>query len=373
MIRPQRTLHGALLALLALVACTPGREGGSWDGWERQHVQAATFFQLWHQGDARLLLTFGPGGETDTTGLFVVGGEASMALPPGAVHLAAPLRQVALLSTTHASFLSALGLADAVVGCAHVGRLRDPLVKARADAGAIAEVGAAEGLDRERVLVLAPEALFVYPYGTEADRGSFGALPMIPVAEYLERDPLGRAEWIRVFGVLMGKEEEAAGLFRGIAGRYEQAKAMVPPGAQRPRVFFGSSWKGAWSIPSGRSYMAHLIADAGGDYLFADREAPGNIGVALEQVLQTGVQADFWGRIIDLERAVTESDVAGDDGRIRALPAFAKHGAFYANSRESDIFGQAGLEPDVVLLDLVQVFHSGLLGDRVPVYFRAVQ
>lgn len=362
-----------LLLLGALSACGPQAKQDVWAGWEAVPVDHAEFFQLKHRGADRMLITFGPGGIGDTTGIFIVSPGPGGDGPDGAVWIEGAVSRVALLSTTHASFISALGAADAVVGCAHLDRLRDPEVVRRAEAGDITEIRSAEGVDREKVLMLAPGALFVYPYGGEANLTAMGRLPVVPVAEYLERSPLGRAEWVRAFGMLLGRDGPAEELFSGIVDRYGRAKAKVPREGMSPRVFFGSSWKGTWSVPSGNSYMAHLITDAGGRYLFAERTDPGNIDINLEQVLEAGMRADRWGRIIDLERNVTEADVAGDDGRIQALPAFQGHGAFYANSRESDIFGQAGLEPDVVLQDLIRIFHPDLPSDRVPVYFRPVQ
>lgn len=373
MSRIWRRMARAALLPLALAACKPPARQAGWAGWERVPPHAAAFFQVWERGADRLLITFGPGGETDTTGLFAVADGGGPGLPRGAVRLPRPLGRVALLSTTQASFIAALGRTETVVGCAHPDRLRDPHVRALADAGKIAEIGGAGGLDREKVLMLAPQALFAYPYGAEVNVAALGRLPVIPVAEYLERDPLGRAEWVRAFGVLLGEEERAAEVFDGIVRRYEQAKAGLPVDTGGPKVFFGSSWKGTWSVPPGNSYMAQLIRDAGGRYLYADRQAPGNIDLDLEQVLQGGRPAACWGRILDLERPVTKADVAGEDGRILALPVFQGHGVFYANSRESDLFGQAGLEPDVILLDLIGIFHPALRGGREPVYFKPVQ
>lgn len=345
-----------------------------WQGWQRDTVFHARFFQLWHGEGRRMLLTFGPGGTADTTGIFVVGkaGDGGAA-PRGAVVLEHPLARVALWSTTHASFLSALGRAEAVVGCAYTKRLRDPQVAALARAGKVAEIAMADGLDRERMLQLAPEALFTYPYGTEGKSDALGSLPAVPIAEYLEPAPLGRAEWVRAFGLLMGDEGRAREVFNGIAARYEAAKASVPREETAPAVFFGSSWKGTWSVPAGNSYMAHLIADAGGRYLFADRPAAGNVDIGLETVLTAGAQARLWGRILELDRPVTKADVAGDDHRVLALPVFGGPGVFYGNSTESDLFGQAALEPDAVLKDLIGIFRPAMAMGRKPVYFKLLQ
>jgi iron complex transport system substrate-binding protein len=365
----------ALFATLFFAGCGgQNRPTFSWAGWEQQPMQYAHYFQLWKKGNQHVLITFGPGGTADTTGLFVLGDDHSaVACPPGALHLRSTFRRVALLSTTHASFISALGQATDVVGCAHTDRLRDTAVAALARSGRVMEIGSADGVDKEKLLALAPDALFIYPYGTKEKALMLGSIPLIPVAEYIEEHPLGRAEWVRAFGLLLGKEAEADSLFGEIAGRYRTALARVPSDGQAPVVFFGSAWKGAWSVPAGNSYMARLIGDAGGKYLFADRKADGNMDLSLETVLEQGAAARYWGRILDRAAPVTPLDVAAGDARIAALPAFKQQGCFYASSAESDLFGQAGLEPDVLLRDLIGIFRPALASGRVPVYFKPLQ
>ena len=126
-------------------------------------------------------------------------------------------------------------------------------------------------------------------------------------------------------------------------------------------------------MPSGNSYMARLFHDAGVRYLFADKKSEGNLDLDMETVMLQGQAADWWGRVLDQDRPVTMQDVAGGERRISDLPALAQHHGFYVNSAETDIFGQAALEPDVQLLDLIGIFHPALKGGREPVYFRRVQ
>ncbi len=344
------------------------------NGWRQEPMHYARFFQIWERGSDRMLLTLGSGGTTDTTGIFVLAGDSLGGRPPsGAVFFRKPLHRVALQSTTHASFITMLGCADAVVGCAHTGQLFDEALVEKVRAGEVKEIATADGVDRERILMLAPDALLTYPYGSGGKSLSNGVVPEVPIAEYLEEHPLGRAEWLRAFGVLLGREALADSLFADVVERYENAVASVPVNAVKPLVFFGSSWKGTWSVPAGNSYMARLIGDAGGKYLFADRNATGNINIDLETLLQEGAMADRWGRVLVQDGPVSTADLAGDDARILQLRAFKEHGCFYANSAQSDLFGQAVLEPDVVVRDLIGIFHPALEKGSEPVYYKPVQ
>lgn len=364
----------AFLAVLSFTACHDASEDTNMGSWVRRPVRYAKHFQLWEKGKERLLITFGPGGEQDTTGTFHLSFNGTFSTDhPEAIRLAVPLDRVALMSTTHASFIAALGALDAVAGVAHAERLLEPDLAARRDSGRLMEIGSADGIDGERLLALGPQLLFTYPYGQEGKEGTYRSTPALQVGEYLEEDPLGRAEWLSVFGTLFNKEALADSLFQGIVSRYGQVRAQVRTDEPGPYVFFGSSWRGKWSVPSGNSYMARTIKDAGGRYLFADSIASGNIDIDLETVLMAGVKADLWGRVMYLDRQVKASDVADDDPRIMALPVIEGHHCFFANSAKSDLFGRATLEPDVVLADLFSIFHPRQGAGRTLVYYHLVQ
>jgi iron complex transport system substrate-binding protein len=373
MSRPRRAVLFLLLGLLASCGSGTGPAvPGPWAGWQRLPLEHAHYFQLWARGPQRLLITFGPGGEQDTTGMLGMG-PAGSGFPAGAVPLQEPVRRTALSSTTQSAFLQVLGLAGTVAGCAHADRLQDPGLLERVATGGIMELADGNGLDRERLTALAPQVLFSDPYTAAAGMPLGRTMPQCVVSEYLEPHPLGRAEWIKAVGAVMGLPQRADSLYRAMAGRYRAAAASVPEGGHRPKVFFGSSWQGVWSVPGGNSYMARLLRDAGADYLFGEGMGQGNRDLDMETVLARGVEAEWWGRILYLARPVAMEDLAGDEDRVLALPVFRAGRGFYANSAESDLFGQAVLEPDVVLLDLIGIFSPELRGQRGPVYFKPVQ
>lgn len=370
----------ALLAICALgffcVGCNSSveREGtGKLIGWSRMPLEHARFFQLWEKGTDRALVTFGPGGERDTTGMHFIVNIQQPDHPAGSTLLGAEVSRIALSSTTLAPFVLLLGQEEAIAGCAHADMLKAPALTARAKAGTLQELARGDGLDRERLALLNAQVLFTDPFSANATKGMASMPPQCVVAEYLEQDPLGRAEWIKAFGAVLGKSAHADSVYAAITMRYYEAAALVPENTKRPAVFFGSAWRGVWSVPSGNSYMAKLIQDAGGRYLFADKLAQGNSDLDMETVMLRGQEAEWWGRVLDQQRPVDMQDVAGGESRIAYLPALVGRRGFYANSAESDIFGQAVLEPDVQLRDLIDIFHPELNTGRKPVYFRRVQ
>lgn len=324
----------------------------SWNGWTRMGNAYAQRFQLWQRGDDRLALVFGHGGEADTAGTYWITGSGADTTPVHATKLGKGLGSVAIGSTTHVPYISALGHVNAITACAHMEQVRDPLFKDRLRQGAVKEIATGDGIDREALLALKPEALFGYPFGRgESEALERLGIPTIEVSEYLEEHPLGRAEWLRFFGVLFGEERKADSLFAGIRERYEALRADSAT-IDRPTVLFGSVWDGQWWVPPGNSYMARLIEDAGGRYVFADRKGDGNIAIDMETMLATASQAEYWGMIAQVDTMPSVHDFTNGDERLMSFKSVKEQRLFVGNTRVSDLFGQALLEPDIVLADL---------------------
>ena len=314
----------------------------------------ATHFAIYSSGEIRRLIVFGHGGFADTV---------------ADVQIISALERIAILSTTHAAYVSALNATDRVVACAHAAEVRDAALRGAIADGMVVDIGAADLVDREQLLALKPDAVLVYPFGGAAGTLDDLGLSVIQVSEYLEEHPLGRAEWIRFFGALLGKEREADSLFNGIVERYEEVRSAAPRDSL-PVVLFGSVWQGQWWVPPGNSYMARLIDDAGGSYLFSDRKGSGNIAIDMETMIAEGSRADVWGMITALQGRVTSASFTAGDPRVASFHAVRDHRLFAGNSVDADLFGRAMLEPEVVLRDLVGILHPGLVQRPAFSYFK---
>ena len=343
-----------------LVGCggpPPTADTSGWATWRRVDNAYAERFQIWERGADRLLLVFGHGGIQDTVGRYVVTTDDPSPLPVSALQLTPGLKEVATGSTTHVPYIAALGALEAIAACAHTDQVRDTVFASRVRQGLVREIALGDGLDREVLIAMRPRIFFGDPFG----RGDAGALeqagiPVVEVSEYLEEHPLGRAEWLRFFGVLLGRERLADSLFSGIRQRYEAIRADSTT-RDRPSVLFGSVWSGQWWVPPGNSYMARFIEDAGGRYVFADRTGHGNIAVDMETMITVGAQAERWGMIAQLRYPVVLSDFTGGDPRLEAFRSVEQNGLFIGNSSQADLFGQALVEPDRELLDLIIALH----------------
>lgn len=353
-----------LVVLCSFYACTE-RERPTTDvaGWSTLPNAYAEHFKIQVRGAARRVIVLGPGGELDTLGKYALGSDPDPRWQP----VKAPLQRVVVVSTTHLPFFSALHVAGTVVGAAHTEQVRDTAFRSMVTEGRVVEIARADGLDRETLIGLAPEAIFDPPFGRDPKAAAtFGN--MIAVTEYLEQHPLGRAEWIRFFGLMLGRTNQADSIFNAIEHRYVTMRAMNIAVPDPPTVFFGSSWNHTWFAPPANSYMAQLITDAGGRYWPIDSTAKENVPVALEQLLMIARDCDHFGQVLAQAGKVDASTLVGGDPRLAKLDAVRK-GGFYGNSAQSDLFGQALLEPERILRDLRCIFRPNSCRKYTPSYF----
>lgn len=358
-------------AVLWILACVPliagcgssSEEAEGMAGWSGLPNAYATRFEIQVRGDERRVVVFGPKGRVDTVGIYPYRTE-------GGGSGGRSLDRVVVLSTTHLSYFGALGAVDQVVGTAFTGQVRDPRFGEAVRRGRLQEVSRADGVDRERLLALDPQLVFDYPFGG-GDRRSEGLPSTVYVTEYLEEHPLGRAEWVRFFGALLNEERRADSAFKAIEHRYTVLREMKAHLMSTPTVLFASHWNGAWFAPPGNSYMATLINDAGGRYIYSDSMVSGNINLPLERLLVIGDSIDHLGVLLAAAEPVDRVTLVGGDPRVARLKC-VREGAFLGNSSTDDIFGAALLEPDEVLRDLRCIFHPGSCAGRKGRYFRAM-
>ncbi|QQR86383.1 MAG: ABC transporter substrate-binding protein [Flavobacteriales bacterium] len=331
---------GWMIVLLA--GCTSEESGPQVSQGSEVRPLVAQHFTTFTVPAGHRLLVFGDSAHHDTIGDLLV--------PTGG------LQRIATLSTTHLPYMSTLGCADRVVAAAHLEQVRDVATRERHALGQVMEIGTADGVDREALITVAPDVLLGYPFGRSGSDTAVAGVPLLMIAEYLEPHPLGRAEWLKFFGVLVGKTDLADSLYAGIADRYERAKATVG-NSPRPKVLFGSQWNGQWWVPPGNSYMAQLIKDAGGDYIFSDRRGKENNAVDMETMLVRAHDVDRWGMIADLPHFPNAHDFTGGDARLAQLRVVRMNELFLGNTASKDLFGQALVEPDVVLMELTEIMH----------------
>ncbi len=266
---------------------------------------------------------------------------------------------LATISTTHVPMIQALGALDQLAGVGYPDYITDLEVRQRLDDGRLRSITSSNNLNFEVVIDVQPDVLLVYPYGNENyDRYEQSGITVLPISEYAESHPLGRAEWIKVFGLLTGNYARADRLFNQIKTEYIALKKEAMLRSFSPLVFTGSFYKGHWSAPGGDSFVAQYIRDAGARYAFAEYPGSENVELDFERVLEKISSADFFGKVLHRKGGVTRDDFLEENRRFELLNDFGDDQLFYCNSYTSDYFGRGLLEPHLIISDLYHIFHS---------------
>lgn len=285
-------------------------------------------------------------------------------------------KRFACLSTTHASMLHAIEMDSAICGMAFADRVLDSTLKSSINGGRIADLGDGSMSSMEKILQSQPDIYFVYPYGNEDySRLESSGIQCVPVAEYTESHPLGRAEWILFFGAIAGRLELAQMYFSDIEDAYNETLERADLVEFKPEVFTGSSYQSEWYAPSGESLIARFIEDAGAEYSFIALKGHDNLQLEFEVMLSYAHDADFWGEVLYEQGKPDIKRILQAEPRLSSFRAFKEEGSgiFYCNAFETDYFGDGVLRPDVILADLFAIFHPELSPDYEPSYFRKLK
>lgn len=292
-----------------------------------------------------------------------------------------PLRRLASLATPALAHLADLNALDRVVAVDDGDYVYNRQLSRRIANGVVQEVGSGSSFNLERLLTVNPELVILSAIGPDdptVKRLESIGVPVIPLADWREHSPLGRAEWIKLFGELLGKEQEANRVFEPRASRYLELESMVAEetAGSRPRVLTNAPWQGSWPVPAGESYVARLLEAAGGEYLWAERKGTGSLFLDLEAVLGRGAEADVW---INLNYGwKNRSDALETDPRLAAFRAFRTNAMYHHNRRvresgANDFWESGATRPDLVLSDLIRILHPGLLPDHQLVYYKRLE
>lgn len=338
-------------------------------------IQYAEGFKVSYFPSYKIVEVF-ENGESKTTSNKYILVEQGTQVPehnPSDIIVRVPISSVACLSTTHIPYLKALGQIDKISGIGNPDLVLDSVLLEQIEKEWTMGITSSGQVDIEKILESNTNILMAYPFDKMALEGieKFD-IPVIYIGEYLENSVLARAEWIKFFALFFNKEKVANQFFTEIEQEYRAAKSMIDSAAKKSNstVFFGSFYQDVWFAPGGKSLIPGLINDAGANYLFHDDNSTQNLTLDVEVILNKIPEIKFWGQVLASSSDPVISDfMAGDQ---RFLNTAQKAGAkfFYVNSKQSDYFGQANLEPDVLLKDLGNIFYPGLFLNHQFVYFQ---
>lgn len=314
------------------------------------------------------------GADSVTTRLFIVrNGETVPEGFSGQV-LYGNAKRIVTMSSTHVAMLDAMGSVNRVVGVSGLDYISNSTIRSRLDS--VGDIGYEGNINYELLLSLEPDVVLLYGVnGASAMEGKLKELGIayMYVGDYLEESPLGKAEWLVVLSEVIGKRNDGERLFAEILARYNAVKQKVPAGiTDVPSVMVNVPYGVSWFMPSTKSYVAQLINDAGGSYIYGKNDSNASLPVDIEEAYLLVSEADIW---INVGMAGSLSDVAGACPKFTDTRCF-RNGEVYNNNARvnaaggNDYYESAVVNPDILLRDLVKIFHPEVVEEDLVYYKR---
>jgi iron complex transport system substrate-binding protein len=315
------------------------------------------------------------------TYVLVPRGQTPPAVPPGAMVVPIPLKSIAATTITNLPFFAILGVEKNLVGLSGVERISTPSLVTRIQCGEIVEIGTgSSGMGRavnmEQLHMLAPDAVLVNASGIpELDKHPKlmeAGFTAIVDSSHMEPTPMARLEWILFLSAFFDREAQAMAYVDSIEAEYEALASKARATDAKPTVFSGSAYKNMFYVPGGDSCMARFLADAGADYVWKDDGSRGSLPLSQEMVFHRAKNADYWLQP-GLYRSLSE--LTGSDDRTQLLRAVEQRRVFNNDARVTpsggnDFWELGNSRPDLVLADLITIFHPELLPEHKLYWYR---
>ncbi|MBR1449629.1 MAG: ABC transporter substrate-binding protein [Prevotella sp.] len=298
------------------------------------------------------------------------GSEAEV--PDGYQRVEVPVERTIVMTMLQLSNFTALDAHDVVRGITGTKNLYNEDIRQRVKDGRMVKIGMEGNFDTELILAAQPEVIFISPF----KRGGYDAIKetgitLIPHLGYKELTPLGQAEWIKFVGLFIGKEHEADSVFSGIEQRYNDLKERMA-GLQTetlPTVFSGEMHGGNWYAVGGKNSLAQIFRDAGARYVI-DNDDTGGVNIEFEQMYALAANADYWRILNSFEGDFSYEALKASEPRNELFKAFRERQVIYCNMKQTPYYEKSPVMPDVLLADLVAIFHPDLMPeDYEPTFY----
>lgn len=355
-----RIIHLPIIALsILLAACSPVSEQQTW-GLSTNSLKYSSLLTI-ARTDSFTLVTvkdaWNPEHELHRYVLVPEQSQLPTQRPEGTL-LRTPLRRAVMHNAVHAALVAELGCATGIAGICDVDYVQMPELQQRLDLGVIADAGSSVQSDVERYISLRADAVFTSPL----EHANYGVLekvgiPIVECADYMETSALGRAEWMRFFGLLFDCEPLADSLFAAVEMRYIALRDSAQQTHQRPRLMVGLINGAAWNMPAGGSYLGRLYTDAGATYILADNTRSGSVPLGIESVVERAAEADIWLIKQARSHALTYNELRREHASYATFRPWQQRKIFFCNTLTTDYYERTPFHPDVLLRELFYLFH----------------
>ena len=266
-----------------------------------------------------------------------------------------PLENALVFAAVHCNLLAELGAEESIGGVCekqYVSCLTKDVV----------DCGNGMSPNQERIIQLRPDAMLVSSFENNPGYDKLRQIgtPVIQCAEYMEETALGRAEWMKFFGLLVGKGQEAEAQFTALEQHYDSLRNLVKHISHRPRIISETLYGNVWYQPGVNSTIGQIYADAGAQTAFPLHQQSGSVPLSAEQVYADAHDADLWLIRYDAPTPKTLAQLADEAPIYSQFDALRQGNVWGCNATASCFYEQSPFHPDRLLSDIIQIAHPEL-------------
>ena len=348
---------------MLLVACGNGRQTASTAAGDTVVFRYARLIHVEQRPDCRVVSIDNPWkpGKTLHRYVLVAAGDALPEPLPEGTLVRTPLSRSIIFTSVHAALVGELQATEGIAGVADLKYMKLPFVQQGVSEGRLVDCGDGMSPVVEKIIDAEADAILLSPF---ENSGGYGRLeevdiPLIECAEYMEASPLARAEWMRFYGMLYGREQQADSLFNVVDSCYhalcEQAKAT----SERLSVLVDKQTGSVWYVPGGRSTIGCMLQDACCRYPWADDNHSGSLSMPFETVFEQAGEADVWLLRYDAPQPLTLAQLLAEQPGYKELRPVRDGNVYACNVATSMFYEETPFRPDLLLRDFIAILHPG--------------
>lgn len=328
-------------------------------------IKYAQLFLISKGSGFKVVHLLGKANSPDTTANFIIYDSIKPKVFLNNAHfIKSPAKRIISLSSIYSSMLTELGCGKNIVAIENADYYNNPIIINEVNNGKIAQVQKNPEIDKEAVIKLTPDIIFAFGMGKSS--GDFDSkltqngIPVLMSLDHLEKLPLARAEWIKVFAAFVNKSSMADSLFAQTEKSYLELKKIASSYTNQPTVLTELKYGDTWYVPGGRSFMARLINDAHANYIWRDDTLSGSLTLSFEEVYKKAKNADFW---LNVSMCNNKKQIVAQDYRYADFLAYKKSKIYNnnlnSNSLNYSTYWETGIMyPNRILSDLISIFHA---------------
>lgn len=295
-------------------------------------------------------------------------------LPEGAV-VRTPLKKAVITTSVHCGLIISFGKGNNIRGICEPRYINIPFIQNGLAKGTITDCGSGITPTLEKIIDIDADAIIISPF---QNNGGYGRLnewgnPIIEAADYMETSALGRAEWMKFYGMLFGAEKQADSLFESIERNYNMLKKTALMSKTHKSVIMDKINSSVWYVPGGQSTIGRIIADANAKYPFSENRNSGGVPLPFETVLEKAGETDIWMFRYNSPQTATLKSLLSENPGYSQFKAFKNGDIYGCNTNSNTFYEDTPFHPDLLLRDFIIITHPELVTLGEPRYFKKLK